>query len=95
MKALGCFNDSISDRLFPDTLENEGHSGSKIDWQNYRHSMEEYAHCDIPLLDYTNLYLPGFDHLAKNWQREFTRSYSDSVTKSQLTKRLTLRIVKM
>ena len=70
MKALGCFNDAMGNRLFPELLDNHrdpinGHHGFTIDWHNYGQSIEEYAYCDISLLlDYTNLDSPGFDRMS-------------------------------
>ena len=48
MKALGCFNDRMGDRLFPYLLDNHrdpvnGHVGFFIDWRNYQQSLDEYV----------------------------------------------------
>ena len=51
MKALGCFNDNVSDRLLPELLDNHrdrfyGHVGYTIDWMHYPQSLEEYVKFD-------------------------------------------------
>jgi len=51
MKALGCFNDIMGDRLFPELLDNHrdpinGHVGFTIDWRNYQQSLDDIlCHC--------------------------------------------------
>ena len=63
MKALGCFNDRMGDRLFPELLDNHrdpinGHVGFTIDWGNYQQSLDEYVKF---LISYeTNSYFKSF-----------------------------------